>query len=143
MDKRRLLVGVATLCVATACGASLPTARGGTPPPQNREYVDVAYPPPAAPVEVVPPSPEPGAAWVDGEWSWKGKRWVWEPGGWVLAPQKDAYFARWTIGIRPEDGTMRFSPGSWHAADGTRLPKPRVLLGAGSGLAGALPVARP
>jgi hypothetical protein len=143
MDELRLLIGAAALCAATACGSSLPTARAGTPPPQNREYVDVAYPPPAAQIEVIAPSPESGAVWVDGEWSWKGKRWVWEPGGWVLVPQKDAYFARWTIAIRPEDGTMRFSPGSWHAPDGTRLPKPRVLLAAGSGSAGASPAIRP
>jgi hypothetical protein len=143
MGRLGLLIGAAALCAVASCGSSLPTPRAGTPPAQNREYVDVAYPPPAAQVEVVPPSPEPGAVWVDGEWSWQGKRWAWEPGCWVLAPQKDAYYAGWTIAVRPEDGMMRYSPGSWHAANGTSLPKPRILLAAEPGSAAAAPQARP
>ena len=129
MDRLLLLTSL-LLCQGAACASSLPVPRTGTPNDQNREYVDVPYPPPAARVEIVPPCPERGAVWVDGEWSWKGKRWAWEPGGWVLVPQKDAYFTPWTIAVRPEDGTMRFWPGSWHAPDGARLPKPRILLGA-------------
>jgi hypothetical protein len=143
MDRLRVLIGAAALCAVTGCGTSLPTVREGTPKDQDREYLAVPYPPPAAEVEMIPPIPEQGAVWVDGEWSWKGRRWVWEPGGWVLAPQNDAYYAKWTISIRPEDGTMRFSPGSWHAPSGARLPKPRVLLAAQSGSAGAASRSRP
>jgi hypothetical protein len=134
MDRRRVLILAAAACVAASCGQSLPVAREGTPKAEQRDWVDVPYPPPAAEVDVIPPVVEPGAVWVDGEWSPQGKRWVWVPGGWVLPPEKDAYFARWTIGIRPEDGAIRFSPGSWHAPDGARLPKPRVILGAQSGV---------
>jgi len=118
------------VCEAVGCGASLPVARTGTPNDRERECVDVPYPPPAARVETVPPIPEHGAVWVDGQWSWNGKRWDWQPGGWVRVPQEEAYFARWTIAVRPDAPAMRFCAGSWHAPDGARLPKPRVLAGA-------------
>ena len=132
MGPRSFLIAVAVGLAAAACGPSLPVARAGTPSERYREYLDVPYPPPAAQVELIPPIPERGAVWVDGEWGWQAKRWVWQPGGWVIAPDKNAFFARWTVVVRPEDGALRFSPGSWHAPDGTRLPKPRVLLAAGS-----------
>jgi hypothetical protein len=135
MDRLRLLTAAAIVFATAACGSSLPLARTSAVKDQDRVYVDVPYPPPAAQVEVIPPAPDRAAVWVDGEWSWKGRRWAWEPGGWVLPPHKDAFFAPWAIAIRPEDGTMRFSPGSWHAADGTPLPKPRVLLSAETGAA--------
>jgi hypothetical protein len=143
MDRLRFLIQAAVFCAAAACGSSLPLARSGTPNEGEREYVQVPYPPPAAQVEVIPAAPDRRAVWVDGEWSWKGKRWVWEPGGFVIVPQKDAYFARWTIAVRPEDGTIRFSPGSWYAPDGTRLPKPRVLAAAGSGSPRGAPPSQP
>lgn len=40
--------------------------------------------PPAALVEVVPPVPHPGWAWVQGHWAWRGHRWEWIRGHYVL-----------------------------------------------------------
>jgi hypothetical protein len=41
-------------------------------------------PPPAERAEVRPPRPHPGAEWVPGHWTWKGRRlgYVWVAGHW-------------------------------------------------------------
>jgi hypothetical protein len=94
--------------------------------------MEVPYPPPAARVEIIPRKPRDGAVWLDGEWQWEGKVWAWEPGGWVLPPT-GAYLAPW-VTYRQENGKLLFAPGSWHAEDGSPLPKPIVLAPAQSSL---------
>jgi len=100
--------------------------------PTGTNYIEIPYPPPSSRVEIIPPKPQEGAVWIDGEWSWQGKSWVWEPGGWV-APPGGGYFAAWEM-LRLDNGKLLFAPGSWHAPDGRVLPKPPVLLLAQSSL---------
>jgi hypothetical protein len=128
----------AGLLVGYACGSSIPTPTTRRHP-TGTNYVEIPYPPPPARVEIIPPKPQEGAVWVDGEWSWQGKSWVWEPGGWVLPP--DGFFAPWEV-LRLDNGKLLFVPGSWHGADGRALPKPPVLLLAQSSL-GEVPTRPP
>ena len=48
--------------------------------------VSVNIAPPAIPVEVQPPIPEPGYLWVPGYWAWSPAGYDWVPGMWVLPP---------------------------------------------------------
>jgi hypothetical protein len=49
--------------------------------------VSVTFGPPALPVYVQPPCPEPGFIWAPGYWAWDpGFGYYWVPGVWVLAP---------------------------------------------------------
>jgi hypothetical protein len=119
--------------MAAACGSRIPVPPTGPHPANTTNYIEVPYPPPPARVEVLPPMPlEPGAVWVDGEWAWQGKRWTWLPGGWVVPP-RGAYFAPWLV-YRLDNGRLLFAPGTWHAANGERLPNPVVLDAARNGL---------
>jgi hypothetical protein len=104
-----------------ACGSTLPEPSIG-PHPTN-EYVEVPYPPPAAAAEVVPPSPQSGAVWVDGQWIWRGRYYVWQRGGWVIPPA-GAYFAPWRK-YYTKDGTLYFADGTWRrASDRARIASP-------------------
>ena len=116
-----------------ACGSSLPTPRIGQPPEATIGYVEVPYPPPAAQVEIIPPSPHEGAVWIDGEWAWQGRRWTWEPGGWVVPPT-GSYFAPWRT-KRLDNGKLLFTPGTWRAANDQPLPRPPILAPAQSNFA--------
>jgi len=49
-------------------------------------FVSVDIAPPALPVYVAPPMPEPGYFWTPGYWAWEGGSYFWVPGTWVLAP---------------------------------------------------------
>jgi hypothetical protein len=48
--------------------------------------VSVGLPPPALPVYVQPPCPQPGYMWIPGYWAWGDDDYYWVPGTWVLAP---------------------------------------------------------
>jgi hypothetical protein len=122
---RLTTLAIAALGLAYACGSSLPGPKLGQPPEATINYIEIPYPPPAAQVEIVPPMPQAGAVWVDGEWSWQGRRWTWEPGGWV-APPAGSYFAPWRT-KRLDNGKLFFSPGSWRAANDQPLSKPQLL----------------
>lgn len=71
-------------------------------------YADVA--PPGPLIEVVPPSPGPGYAWIGGYWAWTGRRYVWQPGRWVVRPRGLVWVPHgWVI----EGGRYRYVPGRW------------------------------
>jgi hypothetical protein len=124
---------ILALGLAYACGSSLPVPKVGQPPEATINYVEVPYPPPAAQVEIVPPIPQEGAVWVDGEWSWQGRRWTWESGGWVIPPS-GSYFAPWRT-KRLDNGKLFFAAGSWRATNDQPLPKPPVIVPAQSNFA--------
>jgi hypothetical protein len=91
-------------------------------------YSEVPYPPPAALVEVVPPSPGSLAVWLDGYWTWQGQFYVWMRGGWVLAPA-GGRFAQWQS-FYTQYGVLMFAPGAWYGPGGTRVRPPEILLSA-------------
>src|ERR1700690_4247388 len=120
------LHGWSTLCVATlglivgACGSSLPGPPLVFHPPNA--YAEVPYPPPAAMVEVVPPSPSSALVWVDGYWMWQGQYYAWMRGGWVFVPTGGSY-ANWQS-FYTSDGRLMFAPSAWYSADGKRIRPP-------------------
>jgi hypothetical protein len=109
-----------------ACAASLP----GPPPVIHPEsaYTEVPYPPPAALVEAVPPSPSSALVWMDGNWTWQGQFYVWMRGGWVLAPT-GASFAQcqWHY---TRSAQLMFASGAWYASNGSRIRPPLIQLSA-------------
>jgi hypothetical protein len=109
---------------SAGCGAAATPAPSFSKQPEEA-YAEVPYPPPSAMAEIVPPQPDPGAVWVDGQWLWRGRYWVWDKGGWVVPPDR-AKFSRWDAYYRA-DGTLLFAEGAWRDPRGRRLPPPRVL----------------
>ncbi len=75
-------------------------------------YADVytTVRPPAPLVEVVPPQPGPGYAWINGYWSWNGNQYVWQRGHWDVRP-RDRVWVRhgW---VRRGDRYV-YVPGRW------------------------------
>ena len=118
-----ILITVTILLVA--CSETLPSPPSG--PPLAREYEEVPYPPPAAAPEIVSPSPDDAAVWVDGQWVWRSRYYVWQRGGWVIPPRR-AYYAASARRYAP-DGTLFFAEGAWRrTTDRARLdPQPPVL----------------
>jgi hypothetical protein len=111
-------------CISAACGSALPEPPKGPHP--SGEYIEVPYPPPAAAAEVVPPSPQSDAVWVDGQWIWRGRYYVWQRGGWVIPPA-GAYFAPWSK-FYTKDGTLYFADGAWRrTSDRARIASPRFV----------------
>src|ERR1700733_9953377 len=50
--------------------------------------ININIEPPALPVYVQPPCPQPNYMWTPGYWAWDGVGdYYWVPGTWVLAPQ--------------------------------------------------------
>ncbi|MGH8202434.1 MAG: YXWGXW repeat-containing protein [Steroidobacteraceae bacterium] len=71
--------------------------------------VDIA--PPALPVYVQPPCPEPGYLWSPGYWAWDEGAYYWVPGTWVLPPQVGFL---WTPGYWGwNDGGYFWHAGYW------------------------------
>lgn len=91
-------------------------------------YAEVPYPPPAALVEAIPPSPSSTLVWLDGYWTWQGQFYVWMRGGWVFVPA-GARFARWQS-FYTRDGLLMFASGAWYAPDGNRVRPPEIQLSA-------------
>ncbi|HEY2404982.1 MAG TPA: YXWGXW repeat-containing protein [Polyangiaceae bacterium] len=99
--------------------ASAPPAPAVGPPaasaPPAGAYVDepavvVNSAPPAARVEIAPPAPGPGYAWIPGHWAWRGS-WVWVAGSWRPIP---AGYHQWVRGQWLLQGTsFRWQPGHW------------------------------
>ena len=56
------------------------------PPIDQPPPVVVGWAPPPMLVEVPPPMPYDGAAWVGGYWVWRGD-WVWAHGYWMAPPR--------------------------------------------------------
>jgi hypothetical protein len=80
---------------------------------------EVAYPPPPARVETVPPQKNRLDVWIDGQWAWDGKTWTWLAGAWVTPP-RGAYFTPWAT-TRRADGRLLFARAVWRAKDGRPL----------------------
>src|SRR6185312_3281149 len=70
--------------------------------------VSVNIAPPALPVYVQPPCPEPGYIWTPGYWAWNDGGYYWVPGTWVLPPQVGFL---WTPGYWGWEGGAYL----WHA----------------------------
>jgi hypothetical protein len=70
--------------------------------------VSVNIAPPALPVYVQPPCPEPGYLWTPGYWGWNDGAYYWVPGTWVLPPQVGLL---WTPGYWGWGGGDYY----WHA----------------------------
>jgi hypothetical protein len=119
-----LALGVSLAAAVLACGA----ARLPAPPyvgQPTEALQEVAYPPPPARVEVVPPSPKDGAVWLDGEWTWQAERWSWKRGRWVIPPALAAY-SPWTSN-RDGTGTLYVAEGKWRDKERRVLPDPVPL----------------
>lgn len=75
--------------------------------------ISVSFAPPALPVYVQPPCPQPNYMWTPGFWAWDGfGDYYWVPGTWVLAPQP-GYL--WTPGYWSwsDGGQYVFHDGYW------------------------------
>lgn len=107
----------AALLLLPACG-SIPLPRVG-PVPVDAEASEVAYPPPPARVEVIPPRKKDGEVWVGGQWEWMSNSWKWLSGAWV-SPPKGAYFTPWSV-VRKPDGRLLFTAATWRARGGRAL----------------------
>jgi hypothetical protein len=70
--------------------------------------VSVNIAPPALPVYVQPPCPQPGYLWSPGYWAWNDGAYYWVPGTWVLPP---------TVGLLWTPGYWGWQGGVylWHA----------------------------
>ena len=75
--------------------------------------ISVNFGPPALPVYVQPPCPQPNYMWTPGYWAWDGEGdYYWVPGTWVAAPQP-GYL--WTPGYwgYGDGGAYVFHGGYW------------------------------
>lgn len=73
--------------------------------------VSVNVAPPALPVYVQPPCPEPGYIWTPGYWAWNDGAYYWVPGTWVLPPEVGLL---WTPGYWGwTDGDYYWHAGYW------------------------------
>ena len=75
--------------------------------------ISINIEPPALPVYVQPPCPQPNYMWTPGYWAWDGEGdYYWVPGTWVLAPQP-GYL--WTPGYWGwgDGGVYVFNAGYW------------------------------
>lgn len=112
--------------VVVSCGGRLPTPDKGPPPPTSA-YVEVPYAPPPGNIELVPERPQPGAVYVDGQWSGFARDlWSWDLGGWVVPPS-GAKFTRWAV-QRAADGRLYFAAPTWYGCDGGTLAEPPPFL---------------
>jgi len=73
--------------------------------------ISVGFAPPALPVYVQPPCPEPGWMWTPGYWAYGPDGYYWVPGTWVPAPYVGAL---WTPGYWGwGSGLYVWHPGYW------------------------------
>lgn len=75
--------------------------------------ITVSFGPPALPVYVQPPCPEPGYIWTPGYWDWDDEYgdYYWVPGTWVMAPQPGFLWTPPWWGW--ENGVYLFHEGYW------------------------------
>jgi hypothetical protein len=94
------------------------------PPIDQPSPVVVGWAPPPMLVEVPPPMPYDGAAWVGGYWVWRGD-WVWAHGYW-MAPPRPAYV--WVHPYYEHRGeAVIFIDGHWSAPGVAFVPPPRGM----------------
>ena len=87
-------------------------------------FVEVPYPPPAALIEAVPPSPSTSHVWLDGFWTWQGRYYTWIRGGWIFVSAGES-FAPWQS-FYTRSGLLMFAPGAWYSAGGDRVRPPEI-----------------
>lgn len=74
-------------------------------------FISVGFAPPALPVYVQPPCPEPGLMWTPGYWAYGPDGYYWVPGAWVPAPYEGAL---WTPGYWGfANSVYVWHPGYW------------------------------
>jgi hypothetical protein len=75
--------------------------------------ISVSFGPPALPVYVQPPCPEPGYMWTPGYWAWDADYgdYYWVPGTWVMAPEAGYLWTPPWWGW--ENGAYLFHEGYW------------------------------
>ncbi|HUN85738.1 MAG TPA: YXWGXW repeat-containing protein [Terracidiphilus sp.] len=74
-------------------------------------FISVGFAPPALPVYVQPPCPQPGLMWTPGYWAYGADGYYWVPGAWVPAPYVGAL---WTPGYWGwGSGLYVWHPGYW------------------------------
>ncbi len=116
------MAGLAWLVALESCAFSVPGPPLVVQP--KSAFVEVPYPPPAALVEVVPPSTSSLLVWLDGYWTWRAQYYTWVRGGWVFVTVGES-FAQWqTYFMR--DGRLMFAPGAWYGHDGVRIRAPDI-----------------
>lgn len=94
------------------------------PPVVEPAPIAVGWAPPPMLVEVPPPAPFFGAAWVGGYWVWQGN-WVWAHGHWMGPPRADYVWVHPYYEHRGE--TVIFIDGHWSAPGVVFVPPPRNL----------------
>lgn len=114
----------AWLVAATGCGVTTLPSPPFAPHPTSA-LAEVPFPPPPARVEKVPPSPSARAAWIDGEWTFRGRKWMWIRGRWV-EPPVGARYSPWAI-VRDKEGTLWEARGTWRDAHGEEIDPPKPL----------------
>ena len=74
-------------------------------------FISVGFAPPALPVYVQPPCPQPGLMWTPGYWAYGPSGYYWVPGTWVPSPYVGAL---WTPGYWGfAGGFYAWHPGYW------------------------------
>ncbi len=125
---RALLALFATL---TACGASTRLVPEGPHPPHLQEFVVVAYPPPPAEIEELPPErQDTSCAWVDGHYNLDGRRWTWETGLWVVPPAGCYYAPPVVAWSKAGEERLYFTPSRWYREDAATLTEAAARCGA-------------
>jgi hypothetical protein len=74
--------------------------------------IRIGPPPPPRVVRVLPPSPGPEFAWVDGYWYPVGRRYVWHAGYWTRPPYVAAHW------VAPRHDGAQFFAGYWDGPHG-------------------------
>jgi hypothetical protein len=131
MARAGIIVAVSSLelMLALGCSSKLPHPPYSGQP--TSALSEIAFPPPPARVEMVPPRPaESGAVWLDGEWMWRSSRWAWKPGRWIIPPA-GATFSPWTS-TRGQGGELYYAAGAWRDAHGATVAEPAPLSVAGT-----------
>jgi hypothetical protein len=115
-------LGLALVATLGSCASSVPGPPLVAHP--RSAFLEVPYPPPAALIEAVPPSPSSSLVWLDGFWTWQGRYYAWIRGGWIFVSPGES-FAPWQS-FYTRDGLLMFAPGAWYSAGGDRVRPPEI-----------------
>jgi hypothetical protein len=103
--------------ILLSCAAAFALVLGSPAPAPAQVSIGVGLSvnvgPPALPVYVQPPCPQPNYIWTPGYWAWGPAGYFWVPGTWVLAPRPGLL---WTPGYWAfAGGAYGWHPGYWGA----------------------------